>query len=536
MARIAPRQVRMLKGQQPPMAVALTYRNLIWTILDRLNDQILKSILADWEKNPAHSSGMIRGDAIQSSFVTQKIGDLDVAVEELIDPAEVDRIGYVAERVNTHGKAEFARVVGIKTHDIGIGGTLNAFRDRNVDLIKSLAKSQMGDIRDVLTQAEAGAWHVSALRKEIQGRFGVTKSKADLLARDQTLKLNGQLTQTRQKNAGVKQYIWTTSRDERVRPMHEELDGTIQDWEQAPVVSPDGRRCHPGDDYQCRCTAYPVLEELDEELDPAFAPDDQPEEVLGYHPGDKSVSIFDRPAPSQPEPLPRGPGSLHKADLPDEDRLASFNIGNGSQRRLGSLVTPPIGSDPLRGIEFPKARVDPLPIEHRPPLRLPPEPQPVTVFQPKGPTVNIGSWPSTGSKVTAPSSQALGIKPDLEVPKDVRRSGFADAYQKVSKGVGDLDLDYMRDPGSFRSLEPFNRNYEALMGQGMTPTEIALKEPHPIKIDLEPDGKMHLRDGRHRWTTARKYGATQIEATVTQYGPKGGIRWQKRMVIPIKGP
>jgi uncharacterized protein with gpF-like domain len=27
------------------------------------------------------------------------------------------------------------------------------------------------------------------------------------------------------------------------------------------VVSDDGRTGHPGDDYQCRCTAFPVLED-----------------------------------------------------------------------------------------------------------------------------------------------------------------------------------------------------------------------------------------------------------------------------------
>lgn len=497
--RIPERQARQLKGQIPPLAAALTYRDLIWSALDRFNAQILETILADWSQNPAHISGTTRGDAIQSSFVTTKIGALDVGVEELIDPAMVSKLGYVAERVNAHGVSEFKRVIGISTHDMGIGGALNSFRDRNVDLIKSLARNQLTDVRDVLATAEAGAWQTDELRKELQTRFGVTKSKADLLARDQTLKLNGQLTMTRQRNAGIKKYIWTTSRDERVRPMHEELDGTIQDWDAPPVVSDDGRRCHPGDDYQCRCTPFPVLEELDEELDPEFAPDAQPEEVLGFHPLDRGVTI---------------PGSRSASSL-------------------------------FQGVNVPRAVPDPVSVPAPGPTLFAPEPDRLAVFQFPGGIDQIGGAPAQfqGFALTKPAVQGslvkpppLGVKPEILVPKDIQRSGFAGTFQKVSAGVSDLDLDYLRNPESFRSLEPFNKRYEDLLKQGLSPTDIALKEPYPIKINVQPDGTMSLRDGRHRWTTARKYGATMIEAEVTQYGPKGGIRWQKTMRIPIKGP
>ncbi len=132
------------------------------------------------------------------------------------------------------------------------------FMDANVSLIKSLVGYQIDDIQKLLESSEATGLRVEELRKQIQDRFDVSKSKADLLARDQTLKLNGAITQARQRNAGVEKYVWTTSGDERVREEHAALEGQVFSWDNPP---PPG---HPGEDYQCRCTAFPILEEFDD--------------------------------------------------------------------------------------------------------------------------------------------------------------------------------------------------------------------------------------------------------------------------------
>ena len=104
---------------------------------------------------------------------------------------------------------------------------------------------------------------VEDLRKQIRERFDVTRSKADLLARDQVLKLNAQITQTRQRQAGISEYRWSASNDERVREYHRELDGSIFRWDDPPITNEDGDRNAPGEDYQCRCVAIPILPPLD---------------------------------------------------------------------------------------------------------------------------------------------------------------------------------------------------------------------------------------------------------------------------------
>ena len=82
----------------------------------------------------------------------------------------------------------------------------------------------------------------------------MSESRAELIARDQTLKLNGAITKARQTSAGVNSYTWNTSHDDRVRESHAALDGQIISWDAPPEAG------HPGEDFQCRCVPIPVIE------------------------------------------------------------------------------------------------------------------------------------------------------------------------------------------------------------------------------------------------------------------------------------
>jgi SPP1 gp7 family putative phage head morphogenesis protein len=136
--------------------------------------------------------------------------------------------------------------------------------ETNVGLIETGLKAEvqeprlrplLQDVSRVVNQAHAEGVRVEVLAHDLKERFGVSDSRAELIARDQTLKLNGQLNRHRQLNAGIEEYIWDTSGDERVRESHARLDGQKFSWHTPPSVG------HPGQDFQCRCSAIPVVPE-----------------------------------------------------------------------------------------------------------------------------------------------------------------------------------------------------------------------------------------------------------------------------------
>jgi len=174
-----------------------------------------------------------------------------------IGPA-LDKIAADVSMVNARG---VTAITGINVREAsGLGARLDVFRETNISLIKSLVGNQITDVQNLLESAESTGLRVEDLAEQMEQRFSVSKSKADLLARDQTLKLNANITQARQRGAGVEKYIWTTSGDERVREEHQALEGQVFSWDDPPSVG------HPGEDYQCRCTAFPIIEEFDDEV------------------------------------------------------------------------------------------------------------------------------------------------------------------------------------------------------------------------------------------------------------------------------
>jgi SPP1 gp7 family putative phage head morphogenesis protein len=167
------------------------------------------------------------------------------------------------KRLERHSKSEFVRL-GIKLSEAEptLGPLIAKFRRENVELITSLADREIDTLQRILAGSDGR--RVENIAKDIEERFRVTASKAELLARDQTLKLNAAITQARHARAGITEYIWTTVGDERVRETHAALDGQTFSYDDPPVTNDAGDRNHPGEDYQCRCSAYPVLPELEE--------------------------------------------------------------------------------------------------------------------------------------------------------------------------------------------------------------------------------------------------------------------------------
>lgn len=86
------------------------------------------------------------------------------------------------------------------------------------------------------------------------------KKRARQLARDQVNRFSGELQRARQTKLGVKRYVWRTSRDERVRPLHRSREGKIFRWSDPP--DEDEYDGHPGIPPNCRCHAEPYLEDL----------------------------------------------------------------------------------------------------------------------------------------------------------------------------------------------------------------------------------------------------------------------------------
>jgi SPP1 gp7 family putative phage head morphogenesis protein len=145
-----------------------------------------------------------------------------------------------------------------------IDNILQAATANNVQLIKSIPQQYLGQVDSIVLGNMRAGLRPSAIVDQLSNQYGVTKRRAALIARDQTLKANGELTKQRQEDAGFEFFRWADSDDSRVRDEHEDIANRdigygkgVYRWDDPPK-NRKGQPIFPGMEVQCRCNAIPV--------------------------------------------------------------------------------------------------------------------------------------------------------------------------------------------------------------------------------------------------------------------------------------
>ena len=201
-----------------------------------------------------------------------------------------DTVQDVGSAISDANRAQWSKIirasigVDLWQQEPFLANQQSLFVSQNVQLIQKLKQDSVSDIQGIVQRGLQQGLRVEEIQAQVQQRVNVTEGRAKLIARDQVAKANAELTQLRQENLGVSKYIWRTAKDERVRgkasgiypdarPKHSNLEGKTCVWSDPTVwIDQDGKRrkrssiqaveLHPGQDFQCRCTAEPVLSDL----------------------------------------------------------------------------------------------------------------------------------------------------------------------------------------------------------------------------------------------------------------------------------
>ena len=149
--------------------------------------------------------------------------------------------------------AEFERTMrehmGIRyriTDNYRVDQLMQKFIKDNVSLVKTIPPRLHAALeRDIIKLQQKGPFDQKALSDTLSKNYNSAGYNLRRLTRDQTSKAVGNLNHIRQTDAGLTEYIWRTSMDERVRSSHRVLRGRRFKWSSPP---PEG---HPGHPIQC---------------------------------------------------------------------------------------------------------------------------------------------------------------------------------------------------------------------------------------------------------------------------------------------
>lgn len=230
---------------------------------------VVKQFLPQMEELLLSYSEHIAGAAVQLEILLDRIHAARKDPEQM-----TATVNAMAIRVNRYNQQEWDGVIksvlGMPMNEIPFdrihhdAEADNALRElwvsENLELIKSIDEQTMQRVKAALQERILGTVNRRELSKDladdIQRIAGLERNRAVLIGRDQVGKLNGRLMQYRQQHAGIEEYRWSSSHDQRVRPSHRQYDGKVYTWG-GKNPAPDGS---PGIPIRCRCVAIPVID------------------------------------------------------------------------------------------------------------------------------------------------------------------------------------------------------------------------------------------------------------------------------------
>jgi len=146
-----------------------------------------------------------------------------------------------------------------------VGKRVDELIAENAKYIRSVPEKVGADlVKHVQSQTFQGR-RAAYKSEEFKSLVGdMSQNHARLISRTEGAKTMSALTQARAEYTGHDWYIWHTSEDGRVRDSHKNMDGVLCRFSDPPlpemlVGEKDVGRYGPGDIYNCRCYAAPVI-------------------------------------------------------------------------------------------------------------------------------------------------------------------------------------------------------------------------------------------------------------------------------------
>ena len=138
-----------------------------------------------------------------------------------------------------------------------------------LDLIVSIPSQIVGAYKQELLNG-VGDFNRERIAQIAENIGGVSRRKAELIARDQTHKATTNYAMARASSLGFDYYVWDTSHDERVstgKGGHKQLQGRIYRYDKdTAIVDSYGNVGHCGSRVNCRCVPLTLMLEPNQKL------------------------------------------------------------------------------------------------------------------------------------------------------------------------------------------------------------------------------------------------------------------------------
>ena len=130
----------------------------------------------------------------------------------------------------------------------------------NVSLIKTIAIEHLADVEQLVMRSAQVGRDLGGLRQALQDRYGITKRRASLIARQSNNNTSAALRNARYDELGITEAQWIHSNGGHT-PRHEHVkwNGTMYNIKTGKWSEVSQKFVWPGTDFNCRCGSRATL-------------------------------------------------------------------------------------------------------------------------------------------------------------------------------------------------------------------------------------------------------------------------------------
>lgn len=248
----------------PNLGVQQAYKRELDKLIAEMSNSFEYWVEAAYKANPPRME--VAMDALPSSELAKKIAAIGKRwIKKFDDMAEKIATKFAESgRKATDSSFQSALkdagwAVDFKVTSV-MRDAMNATIVENVSLIKSIPQQYLTDVQGIVMRGFSQGRDLKDISDDLQSRYGVTKRRAALIARDQSNKLTATVTQARRVELGLFEAIWVHSgAGKEPRPSHLKAGREKQKFDVRKGLLLDGEYLLPGQAINCRCSSRTVL-------------------------------------------------------------------------------------------------------------------------------------------------------------------------------------------------------------------------------------------------------------------------------------
>lgn len=263
----APGKSITLKPARPNLGVAAGYQKQLDAMIHAMHKSLSHWIIAKYRANEPENMAADASPAMEMRKLMSKLGRRWM---KAFDQGADDLANWFARKSFDATDAQLKSVLKKAGFSVpfkmtpGMNDAFQATVSENVGLIKSIASRHLSEVETLVAQSVARGRDLGSLRDELTARYGVTKRRAALIARDQNNKATAVIDRARKMSLGITQAKWVHSGGgKEPRQSHVDANGEVYDVAKGCLI--DGEYIMPGEKINCRCVSRAVIPGWDDE-------------------------------------------------------------------------------------------------------------------------------------------------------------------------------------------------------------------------------------------------------------------------------